>query len=257
MARSFNGTTQQLTRATAPLSAYGGTMAAWLRTSSFAAQRWLFQFGSTGDANSRGGLDFATSGALQAVVRNGTTLRQYTTTATASADTWAHAAATFTSSSNILAYLNGSSTGSVTSSSTPTWPAYNNVTFGALRRTTYTYGLGDVAEAAVWSTVLSQNEIDMLAAGYSPLMVSPQSLTNYWPLFGRAGAAGDEDDWVGSILPAQTNSPTVIDHPRIIYPRRRIWTPPSAAAAGLPTLSALSAINITSTAAQPRITYTF
>jgi hypothetical protein len=50
-------------------------------------------------------------------------------------------------------------------------------------------------------------------------------------LFGRAGAGGDEEDWVGGLTLAQNNSPDVADHPRIIYPSRgqRIWVPSAAA----------------------------
>lgn len=94
------------------------------------------------------------------------------------------------------------------------------------------YFNGQVAEAAVYGAALTTEEIEMLAAGYSPLMVRPQSLVLYAPLFGRNGAAGGEEEWVGGRTLTQTSSPALYDHPRIIYPRRSIWVPKASAGGG-------------------------
>jgi len=83
---------------------------------------------------------------------------------------------------------------------------------------------GYFAEAAVWAVALTADEISQLAAGYSPLLVRPGSLRFYAPLFGRGGANADEEDWAGGLTLTQSSSPTVVDHPRIIYPSRRQLT---------------------------------
>ena len=60
----------------------------------------------------------------------------------------------------------------------------------------------------------------------------PQSLVRYYPLFGRGGASGNEEDWVSGNALSQTSDPPLFDHPRIIYPARRSIFLPSAATGG-------------------------
>ncbi len=258
MARSFDGSADYLSASSAAITAYGYSMAAWFKTSSFASSNYFFQFGNTGNADNRAGINFISTGALECSVRNAAATRTWRTTATASTGTWVHAVGTFTSTSTITAYLNGNGAGSYPAATSATWPTFNTTSIGALRRSSLLYALGDVAECAVWSAVLSNAEIDQLANGYCPLLVRPQSLVNYWPLHGRAGAAGDEEDWFGSLAMAQTSSPGVVDHPRIIYPRRQqIIMPPAATGYTHPTLSAATATEITAAGFKPRVTYTF
>lgn len=97
----------------------------------------------------------------------------------------------------------------------------------------------------------------MLAAGYSPQFIRPQNLVGYWPLFGRAGASGGEEAWVGSASFTANDSPALVDHPRIIYPHSRGIIAVPQAASGAPTLGAASVINITATGATPRLTATW
>lgn len=120
---------------------------------------------------------------------------------------------------------------------------------------------GRMAELAVYkNAVLTSGEIAALAFGSAPIMVRPQSLLHYVPMFGRGGTNSAEEDWVSgdSWAKSWTNDVTVADHPRIIYPRRRsdIWVPP---ATGLPTLSASTYVtgSLTSTGWRPRVTAQF
>lgn len=46
---------------------------------------------------------------------------------------------------------------------------------------------GRVAECGAWDVALSDEDMGALAAGESPLMVRPESLQGYWPLFGQFG----------------------------------------------------------------------
>ena len=56
----------------------------------------------------------------------------------------------------------------------------------------------------------------MLAAGFSPLMVRPESLIGYWPLGGAY--SNDNMDIIGGNTLTTNGGPTVETHPRIIYP---------------------------------------
>ena len=168
------------------------------------------------------------------------------------ANTWAHAAAVFASTTSRTAYTNGTA-GTTNTTSRDAGTSINTVDVGNFGGGTLLDG--QVAEAAIWTVALTTAEIALLADGLSPLFVRPQSLAFYAPLFGRAGAGGEEEDWVGGAPLTATGSPTVAEHPRIIYPRRRSMIFVPAAVSGAPTITALSAIGITATSAQPRISY--
>lgn len=74
---------------------------------------------------------------------------------------------------------------------------------------------GDIAEVALWNTDLSDAEIAILAAGYSPLFVHPQNLVAYWSLI------RDEDqDRVGGYDMTAFNTPTIATHAPVIYPSK-------------------------------------
>ena len=74
---------------------------------------------------------------------------------------------------------------------------------------------GDVAECAIWNVALTAAERAILAAGYSPLFVSPANLLLYAPLIGRYNP---EIDLIGALSGTLVNTPVNAAHPRIIYP---------------------------------------
>lgn len=77
---------------------------------------------------------------------------------------------------------------------------------------------GKIAELAIWSTVLTAGEFLALSKGFSALLVRPQSLVFYAPLWGRAT---NEPDIVRTTTISKVNTSTNIiqvDHPKIIYP---------------------------------------
>lgn len=82
---------------------------------------------------------------------------------------------------------------------------------------------GGLAEFAQWSKILDDDEFRALASGRSPLLVAPQSLVECVPML---------NDNVSLKLAAPTvTGTTVIAHPRIIYPARRLLYAASTAAA--------------------------
>jgi concanavalin A-like lectin/glucanase superfamily protein len=91
------------------------------------------------------------------------------------------------------------------------------------------YDDGTVAEAALWNVVLTAGEIAAIQKGFSPALIRPQSLVDYWPL------TRDLSVVKGGAISA-VNSPVVENHPRVYYPThsRQRLIPAVAAAAGGP-----------------------
>ena len=64
-----------------------------------------------------------------------------------------------------------------------------------------------------------------MAAGYSPLLIRPQSLVFYAPIIGRTSP---EIDVVGGYDMTLYNGPTTVPHPRVIHPSTQIYKIPLA-----------------------------
>lgn len=73
---------------------------------------------------------------------------------------------------------------------------------------------GSIAELAFWDTDLSDEEVEALSKGFSPLLVRPQNLDFYMPL-----VRDNDQDIIRGVSYTPVSSPTIDDHPRIIYPR--------------------------------------
>ena len=128
-----------------------------------------------------------------------------------SIDTWEHAAGVWAATNSRKAYLNGSVGAENTTNLTPV--NLDNVAIGSRN---YNSGQslffsGFIAESAIWNVALTDAEITILAAGYSPLFVRPQNLVFYAPLI-----RGLNDKVGGLVLTA--SGTTVSAHPPIIYP---------------------------------------
>jgi hypothetical protein len=172
-----------------------------------------------------------------------------------------HAAATVSSTNSRKAYFNGVAGSDNTTNIDSSDSTFDYISIGT-RFASGVAGLphsGWIAWPAVWNVALSADEIAALAAGYSPLLIRPQNLVFFAPL--QNEAAGDEFDIVGGRLLTETGTVTYEhDEFRSIYPRRRsaIVFPPGAAPSYThPTLSAVTATEITATSFKPRVTYEF
>lgn len=84
------------------------------------------------------------------------------------------------------------------------------------------YGTIELAELGVWTTALSDEDMQVLAAMASPLMSRPDSLLYYTPLVDDL-----DNDLVGDLDLFPVNSPTVEPHPRIYRSNTALWVPPS------------------------------
>ncbi len=152
---------------------------------------------------------------------NGTGSRSVDTAGGFSANVWTHCAGVFSSIgiNGTTAYINGTgTTGPVSTSGTPSGVDQTSVgayeagggVFGALN--------GLVAEAAVWNVALTAADVASLATGVSPMLVRPDALVAYWPLW---GAHSPEADLKGTRALVMVGSMAKADHCRIFQPAGR------------------------------------
>jgi len=237
MARSFNGSSQYFNTSTSPVSALPLTVACWFRSASDSAVQVLLALGN-GSGTERVFLTASGNAAGDPV-----SFQSITTAGTAGAavsltgysiNTWHHIAGVTAAVDSRYVYLDGVQSPHNTqdrNASPATWD-HVDVASNFFSSSRIRYLDGQIAEVAIWNAALTSGEISSLAAGYAPPFIRPQNLVCYWPMHGRAGAAGNEDPWYGTLPLLQAASPSLADHPRIIYPGRgqRVFTPGAAVA---------------------------
>ena len=145
------------------------------------------------------------------------------------ANEWFHIGGVYASTTSRICYFNGDAAGEDTAEVDPvnaTDVVFSNwYDDGYLNL--YTPRLAD---AAIWNVALTDSEMKILAAGYSPLFVRPQNLIHYFPLWGNGTT---EPDLAGGSDVTFTGTVPAYPHPPIIQPTAQIIQfPPVAAAAG-------------------------
>lgn len=131
-------------------------------------------------------------------------------------NTWYHVCGVELTTSSRQIYLNGVAGTADTSACVPT--NVNRMIIGAQKNLAQGFSAnGRLAHIALWNVALSVDEIGELAAGASPLLVRPQSLQCYWPLWGDLDAS--ERDLVGGYTMTKTGVVDTVDEPRIFYAR--------------------------------------
>ncbi len=136
-------------------------------------------------------------------------------------------------------YINGSKTAGGSTGGSGTGPATGtnaNIRIGQ-RADGAVQMDGNMAEVAVWSVQLTDAEQAILGAGYSPLLVRPESILFYAPLI-RA-----DQDLVGGLALTATNAPTVESHPRVLLPRRRGIVMPTPSSGGTNTVTVTASVD--------------
>lgn len=164
-----------------------------------------------------------------------------TTSAQISTGAWNHLAGVFSATNARAALLNGANKGT---NATDIDPTVQNTTIGCeIRNGSVSWPVnGAIAEVAFWNVALTDAEIGILADGFSPLFVRPESLVAYWPL------VRDEDqDIVGGYNMTAYNTPSVGDHvPRIIYPTSsRVFAPMSPSGVIVTTVTVPVVVTVT------------
>ena len=136
------------------------------------------------------------------------------------ADVWHQAGLVAANSTSLYAYFDGAKGAIDVTDLLPS--GLDTVAIGALRiaATTMYYWSGMIAEVGIWDVALTDIEMAMLAAGYSPLFIRPASLVQYWPLRAAWGTpdSGDYMDLMSGTMFDVNTDGLDDEHPRIIYP---------------------------------------
>jgi hypothetical protein len=210
MARSFNGSTQYLSRNDAVVASMPLTLAYWGYSTSDANAQDGFSLGQTGGSQCYRLVFKGNDGGdpiISQIIGSGTDPSASTSTGY-SVNTWHHACGVFAAINDIRAFIDGGSKGTNASGTGSLTP--DRTSIGALLN----HFSGRVAEVAIWNVALTDDEVAVLGAGYSPLLVRPQSLVAYWPLASRQSP---EIDLIGGYNMTLTNAPPVANHPSVIY----------------------------------------
>ena len=247
MASGFDGVNQSLYSGTTPIAgAPPFTMACWFRSDDDTKTAVLMSSADSAATNRFHALlmDGTVGGdplAAWTVYNAGSGWAQSSSGITTG--TWHHACGVWTATNNRAVFLDGANKGTNATDVTATsldWMSIGDLWRGFAPQNSY-YFTGDIAENAVWNVALTDAEVAVLAAGYSPLFVRPQNLVAYWP-----SIRGTVQSIVGSIpyAFANANGVTVEPHPPILYPYGYV-TPGRAAPATLPggTIFASSVLN--------------
>lgn len=239
MARTFiDGSSEGLLVNSAVTAGNVCSMAGWFNADSINTKLCIIGLCDKDNSNTKWRLMAAHGGGvgdpLIAEVRdNGSGVSSAKTSVGYTAATWHHGAAVFDGDSSRKAYLDGGNLGTNTTTRANT--GIDRTTVGYIGDSTPSaYFDGALAELAIWSIALTAEEASVLAAGYSPLFVRPESLLFYMPLL-----RDDDNDLIGGLSLTAVGTPTISDHPRMIYPSRSLQLGVPAAAAGgsiLPTV---------------------
>lgn len=221
MARTFDGATTRLATTTTPVTAVPFTLAAWARPDDTISDS-ILGLRDTSASNDRfyiaHGVGTNPSRAVVGWIVGASPSTIETTTSLAN-NTWGHICGVFASSTSRTVYLNGGGSASSGASSSPS--AFETIQIGA---NGVGLGLfqGLIAEAAIWNAALTAAEVAILAKGFCPLLVRPESLVFYAPLLGNDSP---ELDLSGGLSINVTGSPAKAAHPRVYMPAYPLYVP--------------------------------
>lgn len=213
MARTFNGTSDLLRNAgTAVLNGPPATMWARARPSSIDVSEHEI-CGLSNSANSdplfRLGMDVAGKAFCQ--YRNAST-NNATSTTTLSTTAYNSVAGTINASGHCEVFVNGTSEGTATAA-VSTSVSLDITEIGVLYRTSPAqFWLGDIAEVAYWSVVLSAGEIRALAAGVPPWRIRRSALAGYYPLINSA----NERNYAQNAVHLTATGTSLVKHPPVV-----------------------------------------
>jgi len=213
MARLFDdASTEYLEYSGVILTAVPITMACWFRTDVASLFQALVSI-TDPDAGSQQHFTLSILGATQKVKAT-TGPYGVSTTTTISADTWHHACGVFAASNDRRVYLDGGGKGTYDDDMTPTNIDVTTIGIRKSLSTTYEPLSGSICEVGIWNVALTDDEVAILAKGYSPVLVHPQNLVAYWPLIRT-----EDQDRVGGYDMTPINAPSVGEHvPKVMYP---------------------------------------
>ncbi len=197
------------------ITAYPFTLAGWGRPDANPDDMSILQVVDKDSNRVFANIDFGTSGLLAraAIISSLAGPGVASSSSSWSINTWHHVTGVFLNATSRTVYLDGGNSGNE-STDVPV-ESYDRMAIGALRDSSdRAYMSGRLGEIAAWDADLTAAEAAILALGYSPMLVRPQSLIAYWRLFGNASP---EPDRIGGYNMAVTGA-VKAPHPPIIYP---------------------------------------
>lgn len=216
MALSFTRASSEYIQASQALSAgsaYPFTIAAWFKTTNLTDPLTIACISLIGSTRRHAlTIGFDTPERVQFMSDLASSPVTATSGPAVTSGNWHHAAGWVRQNSLRSAYLDGGNNN--TNSNSKTWTnGVDRITIGAEDNngTLGNYFDGQMADIGIWDVELTDDEIAILAKGYSSLFIRPQSLAHYRPLI------RDSIAFRGSPTSA-SNGTSVADHPRIIMP---------------------------------------
>ncbi len=209
---------------TGGVTGYPYTMVVWFNPDSATGFQQLMGMGDT-DSVSYQQMWLRPTGSgqvLRGIVKDSTLATGAADSATTyNVGAWNHACMVTSSATNRLVYLGGIG-GTPNTTNVAFDGLIDNFTMGR-RKIASGYSLpftGQLAGAALWNVALTVSEVATLAAGYSPLLIRPQALISYYPLFSAlhdpVGGYGLTN--TGSALPNYGHAPMIHPGSNILPP---------------------------------------
>lgn len=211
MARSFNVSNPDYIYRAAPVTGAPFTLSVWYNSISVTANRAIACLVDTASNNNNFMLYHGSNTWPYFYIENSAGWNQTADPSGRAINNWWHACAIEVASNDHRLYNHGE----LRTSSTSRVPSsIDRYAIGIRADLTPDFGHnGYVAEAALWDVALTEAEALALKAGYSPLLIRPQSLVSYLP------AIRDNDaDLIDGVIWTVSGSPGIAAHPRVFYP---------------------------------------
>lgn len=212
MAWDFDGTNDYMEATSAALTAGPLTFSAWINSDTTGAAGRILSISST-TGNDRWSLLLGATDVISFQVGASGSFGTVSTTNTITAGTWHHVAGSYNTTVNQpqQVWIDGTKTGPTNSSRTPVAGNLNRTLLGStyISSALTQYFNGRIAEAAIWSVVLSDADVTSLSKGFKPSAVRPDKLALYMPLVREV-----QDVRAG--LSFTNNATAVAVHPRRI-----------------------------------------
>lgn len=214
MARSFAGGSDTI-KYPAGFGAVAGCHAFWIKTTQTATNACPWSHWDS--ANSKNGIGFILNNTANKILahckyNNSGSAFAISSTTNINDGNWHHVAVNWQTGAGQPNYVfvDGNQEGSANTAVGWTYnTTSSNPSFGVSNDTFWLPFVGEIAEAAVWDTALSANEIAALAKGYTPKHIAPTHLQFYTPFVrGAQNLNGTSYTTISGT--------TVSNHPRMI-----------------------------------------
>lgn len=239
MARTFASASSQFLKHTGANglgNTRNRTLAAWVKLNSTGVEHAILEHFWTGSVGTDNGFLIFINSSNQAKVYY-IWFTTYTSVATGtvamSGGQWYHIAGVFSefgAGCAYTVYTNGGDAQSGSNSNTVSSISSGEMTLVGAHKNGATLCNLTIADAAMWGASLTAAEVAMLAKGYSPLSVRPQSLHNYIPLI-----RDNDQDIVSGLSLTPQGSPTIGTHAPVMHPATAHAIMGTASASGQPT----------------------